>query len=349
MIETKGGIRYGVMNILGIPAEIPSQAPTSTNSGHLQGATRPVDFGSDFLEIYLWNEGLIKNSLVELRDKDKFNEAVGRLKPKVAHNNDKLCTLLPQSFKGENFTKWLNLLLLRLQVESGFKLVKVFMVDGMAVSDLNDYAKALPSGAILVPVLDEYASPSIFAGAYMWTLKKKLPIVGFFGRTPSKSNVNNMRNLGFILGRTNDKVVRFVSEITKKYSDGIVKSYLYNRLGFDVFSFATRRGDPNKEKRILEVVSGLKYEPLELHSKETCPLDGLPMERSVEIYGRKDRNSWPCSVYSIIEINRKFRSIAQVAAAEEFAKALEESFKLFADGLLGDKEKPLSEFLSTKK
>lgn len=332
-VKNKNGQRYGMFNFDGIKGDFPKQAITTTNLNHLTAEEGSrIDYKTKFLELFL------RSDLIKLKDKNYFNKQACRLNGLIKKNKDKICLLLPSGAKGKKFDKATNLLLIELQLQAGFGFIKVFFkTNRKAKENLNDYLVAIPKGKLLVPVLDENLKPETFREIYELMLDKT-PLMGFFGRDVSKTNIDNKRNYLYIRSRKSDDIIRIVSDITKKTKSGVVKSLVYYWLGYDIFSFTTRTWTYFVEEQDLKIIKNLHYQRLSDNVDLPCKLrDKNKLIETVEEYRKTKRQSIPCSIFSMIQLNTELESISDRMTEEELKELISEEIKILSEGLTQNK------------
>jgi hypothetical protein len=201
--------------------------------------------------------------------------------------------------------------------------------DKNSLKDLGDYENKIPTGKYIIPVLDENLNSDKFKKIYLRFLGK-IPVIGFLGREPTDKNIHNLRNFLFIGSRENDRIIRITSDITRKTENGKPKPFLYRYMGFDVFSFTTRRGDFGGTINDLEIIKDRSFVKLIDNPNVMCKI--IPENRLIETVKEYDKSGnahKPCAVYNIIEFNTEFE---QTISKEELAEMLKEDIKfLIAD------------------
>lgn len=322
-VHTKNGLRYGTFEIGNIKGGFPRQAITTTNLNHLYVAKNiGIDYKTKVLEIFL------RGDLNRLKEKEEYEQLKSKIGKIVEKNKDKICLLLPSAARTKTFTKEINEALVKFQIDCGFKFVKVFFKNNTKATEYLDYfKKQMTVGKYLVPVLDENLKPEVFKELYLNSLGKT-PLICFLGRAISKKNLDNQRNYLFIRSRITDNIIRIVSDITKTIKNDIVKSLLYNWLGYDIASFTTRIGTYKFEKSELRIIKGFTYVPLSKNKDALCTLvQGNKLIQTVGTYEKLNRESIPCSIYSIIQLNTEYENLFEKLTSEEIKKLLEEEIK----------------------
>jgi len=129
-VKQRNGIRYGDFEIHGIKGNFPSQAITSTNLNHAKYLAKPdLDFKTSFLEIIeKYPKKLFTNS--EYR-----KQRITKISQIIRQNPNKLSLLVLNGARTLRITKEDNLLLIKFQIECGFKLIKVFFKNVRNASD----------------------------------------------------------------------------------------------------------------------------------------------------------------------------------------------------------------------
>lgn len=148
-----------------------------------------------------------------------------------------------------------------------------------------------------------------FVGLYLDALTKKHKAIYFINRIPSK---NNKDKFVFVQGRSDDKILRWISLVNKKTKNRSLNPLYYYWLGYDITGFNTRRGNPQIPQIQLEVIKGFRYVPASNCANDTCVI--IPtntLVQSIHDYGLKRRDSVPCSAFSIVELNTNYENFAR--------------------------------------
>ena len=320
-VSVTNGMRHGIFSVDSISGSFPTQIITSANLGHLKvvGNTS-IDFKTKILELYFRGDFSI------LEDPVRLAHEVRKLKRTMTENPEKVCLLLVSSAKTRRIDAKINHLLIKFQIAVGFKFIKVYIKHNrQSLENLKSYMTLVPEGCYLLPVLDENLKSENFKALYLHALGK-VPIIGFLGRESAK-NINAMQNCLFIRSRRDDRVLRLVSDITRKTPGNVPKPFLYKWLGFDAFSFTSR---PTRYtiKQPLQVVRGYNYVNLSDYPNIPCEvIPGNMLIDTAEQFRAKRGETVPCSIYSIIELNRQFQVLHQTMTDVQLATILEENIK----------------------
>ncbi len=300
-VRDRNGIRYGDFEIHGIKERFPVQAITSTNLNHAKIMEESdFNFRTNFLEIIDVNPEQI------VTDPDYRMRSISRISNIIQQNPDRLCLFVPNRARTMKINKNVNLVLIQFQIECGFKIIKAFFKHTRhALQNLYEYRSLIPQGRSLMIVIDEGLSPIVFQQLYLNAYNNGDEIVGFLGREPSKNNNNIRLNLGFIKTRNKDKIIRLVSFTNKKFGN-IVSSLVFHLFGFDVYSFWTRRGNPNKPLTELSVLNGFSFQPLTNASNFVCVITGISLYESARRLAVDEKSSVPISIYNIRKLNELF-------------------------------------------
>ena len=327
-IGTEAGARYGTYSLGKIAGTVPIQAPTSTNMNHLTPTQKKsVDYGSRIMEVFLWVDP------AELSDVTVYRKELKKLKGWVENHPDMLCLVHIQGAKSKRITHQVNRVFVQLQVAAGMKFVKAyFKTKKDALKRLQEYLEMLPEDCYLVPVLDENIEHETFRELYEVALGKT-PIIGFLGRRPTAKGRDVLKNIGFIQRRSKDNVVRMVSEIPKKTANQAAESFFRRWLGFDVYSFATKRGSFQRPIEELEFFHGLQFVKLRDNGSVPCVLTpGNTVMQSVKTYSGPNK-SVPCSARSIVSLNDVFKRLGKEIEEKGIHAVLEQDIKNFSDAL----------------
>lgn len=305
IVRNKHGIRYGTYEIYGVKGTFPTQAITSTNLNHVKLLNSSnLDFKTNFLEI------IEKYPKLIVTDKEYRKKRIEKISKLVAQNQDKLCLLIPRGIRNTiRMTKERNLSLIDFQVECGFKLVKAFFpTTRKALENSREYRTRIPKDKTLVMVLDENLPNLVFKTLYIEALKHRDKIIGFYGREPKETNEDNKLNFQFIGSRERDKIIRLTS-FTRKRFGKFASSLIYHLFGFDVYSFLTRFGPPNKPTLELFALNGFTYQQLTTNTNLVCVVTGYNLYTSSKRFEKDKKSSVPVSVHDIVNLNKEFEFI----------------------------------------
>ena len=319
---SENSIRYGKFSFGTTEGKVPTQCITTTNLNHLHKVGATLDLGTRILEIY-W-----LGNLKDLDDANEFNKISNRFAGILSKNKDKICLLLPQSMRSRRVNKRINLLLIKLQIEAGFKFIKVFLKHNRdAIENLNQYMKLVPQGRFLLPVIDEKLNNEVFKALYIQALKADLPIIGFLGRDLGRNITVNDNHL-FIRGRKHDNVIRLISDIEKSTANGNAKSLLFKWLGYDAFTFKTRIGSYHTSAQ-LRTFRGFKYVPIENNRDMPCVIypDSKLYDTSDSFSGQR-METVPLSINNIIELNKHFKRLHEHSTEKKLAEMLEPDIRV---------------------
>ncbi len=307
-----GGMRHGTYTIYSVSGTIPEQGITTTNLNHLgklnTAQRRRIRYNTKFIEI------IYDSDLSMLENKEWLSTEAAMLKRKreaiMADYPNAICLIFLKSAKTITINRKINKLFIKLQKAAGFTFIKVFMkYEKDALEDLEIFLNLLAPNTHLLPMLDESLLSQTFSRLYEKCLRKQLPIVGFLGRELSDKNPTINDNYRYIRGRPKDKVIRLVSDIDKK-QHGIVKSYIYKWLGYDVFIWKTRIGSYSTSDD-LEVVRNRHYVKLSENPDIVCPITGGRIVDTVEDFRRREQETIPLSIKSILEVIEDIHGLSQ--------------------------------------
>jgi len=158
-------------------------------------------------------------------------------------------------------------------------------------------------------VLDHNMNFIDFKRLYLSAIEQKHQFTFFMNR---KITQNNKEKFLFIQGRPGDKIIRWVSLLSKKTKNGATNSILYYWLGYDVAGFTTKTGGYYVPEHELEVIKGFSYVPVSLCANEPCVI--IPdntLIQSISQYNRNKRDSVPCSAFSMVQLNTAWENFAE--------------------------------------
>ena len=319
-ISVKNGLRYGTYKIHGIEGTVPVQAITSVNLKHAEDADEPnFDFGTNILEI-------IEMEPQRLIDDTEYKkERILEIKQNIKDNPDKLCLLAFRGIKSSfRINKSQNELLIKFQMNCGFRLVKAFFrLNKNASNDMKEFRKIITSKKkTFVACIDEKLRPKIFKSLYLECIKNHDDIVSFFGR---KLNEDNAPNFALLIARNNDNVIRLSSMIFKT-NKNMINSVARNLLGFDCYSFLQKSPSDNEYFELV-ALDGLYFNTL---TKDTPLVCALTEENLFTSSGRFKRNQQspylPIYIHDMVRLNELFKILHTKYTRKEL-------IKLFGDRL----------------
>jgi len=312
-VWNENGIRHGNFEIYGIKGKFPIQAITSTNLNHAETLNEPrFNFKTSFLEI------IDRFPLRLVEDPEYRKSRMKKVSKTIEENPDKLCFLSLNGIRSSvRMNKERNLSIIQFQIDSGFKLIKVFFINSRnALQILKEYRNKIPEDRSIVIVLDENLDHTIFRSLYFNALEHGDEIIGFFGREPKSNNDDNKLNFQFIARRSDDKIIRLVSLIKKSFKQ-VVGSLIYHLFGLDVYSFLTHYGNPNVLITELKALNGFRYELLTNRTNLICAVTEMNLYYSSKRFEKVKKSSTPVSIHDIIRLNELFLELQNIHTRNE--------------------------------
>ena len=323
-VKENNGIRYGEFEIHGIKGTFPRQIITSTNLYQAEDFEKPkFDFKTNIAEIIEFKPKKLVN------DSDYRDYRKKKVSKMINENPDKLWLFTLKGARTSSFkmNKDDNESLIKFQIECGFKLIKTFFrTTKFALENSRYYRTIIPERCTFVASLDENLNHAIFRELYLECCEKnKDEIICFFGRIPSKKsskNIHNKLNFEFVSQRLDEKVIR-VTSFAPKSIDGAVSSIIFNWFRFDLYSFITRRGNPDIPDYELKALNQFLYEPLTKDTKLICPITQKNLYDSSQDFKNKyGKSSLPVSVHDIVRLNEIFTVLHEEFSREQLEKIL---------------------------
>jgi len=297
----------------------PRQAITTTNLNH----SEEVNYKTPFLEILI-------TSINNLRVKADYDVEVKRSKKIIKnHSNKKIITTIKgiasRTIKVSDFK-----LLCKFQKDIGLSDIRLFFRENL-YEKIDELIKWVDSeiGKYHSFVLDHNINLTDFKRLYLLALKREHGEIYFINRKPTK---NNKEKFLFIQGRTNDKIIRWISLLNKKAEKGSLNSLFYYWLGYDITAFTTRTGRYHVPESELEIIKDFRFVPISQFSGEQCAMfPNHTLSQSIEEYSLRKRDSIPCSVFSIVELNTNFENFAQNIDINHVTELIVEDIKHFKE------------------
>ena len=300
-LQTTSGIRkfdlsFGSLGNL----TSPRHAITTTNLNHSENP----DYKTNFFELLL-------ESIDYLHDQDRYKKFVAHSKKILLKYPDKKIILSVKGISSRRITPTDFKLLCKIQADIGLNPIRLFFRHNLykQFNTLLNWFVSEYKNTNYEYVLDHNTDLPNFMAFYLDAVSKKHKAVYFFNRIPTKGN---KEKFVFIQGRTNDKILRWISLMNKKTKNGSLNPLYYYWLGYDVTGFTTRRGNPQIPHIQLEVIKGFKYVSASNCGADPCVI--IPtntLAQSILAYGKDKRDSVPCSAFSIVELNTNLENFAK--------------------------------------
>jgi len=277
----------------------PRQAITTTNINH----SNTTNYNTPFLEILIGSVNYLKNE-------ESYKKEILKAKKYIQSNQDKfpiisIKGITSNKIKLEDFK-----LICNFQKDLGLEKIRLFFKDNLYknIDELMLWVKN-EFGNNYYFVLDHNLNFTDFRRLYLSAIESGHDFIFFLNR---KVTSNNKEKFLFIQGREKDKIVRWVSLLSKKTEDDSVKPLFYYWLGYDVTAFTTRVGRYQIPEYELEVIKNFNYIPVSQCLTERCVI--IPtntLSQSINQFSKSKRDSVPCSAFSIVELNNNFEDFAK--------------------------------------
>ncbi|MDP2672308.1 MAG: hypothetical protein Q8O84_00655, partial [Nanoarchaeota archaeon] len=196
----------------------PRQAITTTNLNH----SKTTNYKTSFLEILI-------GSIDYLRNKESYKKEVSKAKKYIQSNQNKfpiisIKGITSKRIKSEDFK-----LICNFQKDIGVEKIRLFFKDNLYknIDELMLWVKN-EFGNNYYFVLDHNLNFTDFRRLYLSAIENKHNFIFFLNR---KVTGNNKEKFLFIQGREKDKIIRWVSLLSKKTENGSVKPLYYYWLG----------------------------------------------------------------------------------------------------------------------
>lgn len=300
-----------------IEVTTPRQAITTTNINH----SNSVDYKTPFLEILV-------GSINRLKNPDDYVKEVNKVRKYIRENPDKFPIITIKGVASKTIKVPDFKLICRFQRNAGISNIRLLFKDNLyrKIDGLIEWVEQ-NIGSNYSFILDNNMNFRDFKRLYLLALEKNHKIVYFINRKPTK---NNKEKFVFIQGRTNDRIIRWVSLLNKKAEKGSLNPLFYYWLGYDVTAFMTRGWTYQIPERELEVIKNLRYVPATTCSAERCVL--IPentLAQSIARYSLRNGDSIPCSAFSIVELNTNFEKFAENMDREGMMPLIAEDVRRF--------------------
>ncbi len=280
----------------------PRQAITTTNLNH----SSTTDYKTPFLEILL-------GSFDYLNDPKRYKAFVSKAK-RVIRKNPSTLKYSIMTVKGIT-SRRLKVpefkLLCKVQHDIGLPTIRLFMKENL-YKQFNNLISWFENkyGTNYRYVLDHNTNLQDFKRLYLDSLEKRHEVVFFLNRNTTK---NNIEKFIFIQGRPQDRIIRWVSLLNKKAKFGSLNPLFYIWMGYDISAFTTKRGRQELPQLILEVIKGFSVVPATQCSNESCVIvPGNTLSQSINQYSSNQKDSVPCSAFSMVQLNTDLENISRV-------------------------------------
>ena len=296
---------------------LPRQAVTTTNINH----SDKVNYKTPFLEILIV-------SIDNLRAKESYDKEVKRVKSKLKNKRYKkfiitIKGIASRTIKVEDFKT-----ICKFQKDVGFLKIRLFFKENLykKIDELLKWVREnFKEGYEFV--LDHNLNFMDFKRLYSLALEEEHKIIYFINRKPTK---NNKEKFVFIQGKTNDKIIRWISSLNKKAEKGSLNPLFYYWLGYDMASFMTRTGTYQVPEYELQVIKDFKIIPAKECFNEKCVINPKnTLKQSINYYSTHKRDSIPCSAFSIVELNTNFEDFAKNMDKKKIELLIQEDIKNF--------------------
>ena len=277
----------------------PRQAITTTNLNH----SETVDYKTSFLEILI-------ESINNLKDSEGYIKELNKAKKYIQKNLNKIPIITIKGIASKTIKVSDFKLICGFQRDVGISNIRLFFKENLykKIDELIEWVEQ-KIGNNYSFILDNNMNLRDFKRLYLLALEKNHKIVYFINRKPTK---NNKEKFVFIQGRTNDRIIRWISLLNKKAEKGSLNPLFYYWLGYDIIAFTTRRGRYQVPEYDLEVIKNFNYVPATECSNEQCVIiPSNTLAQSIEKYSLRKSDSIPCSAFSIVELNTNFENFAK--------------------------------------